>query len=119
MALVSSGETWEFAFYKRIPNTPYIDENHPTGTFKGRPAGTLEKRKYHVQTGVNGGTDSVYIVATNLPVDIKDGDKVKFMGKIWMVASVGYYYDQSKIINASIMSEQSLIERCPKGLQLQ
>ena len=117
--LVNSGETYEIKYYKRKENSPYLYENIPDGTFKCRPAGTLEKRTYRMQSGVDTGTDSNYIYATRMPKDIKDGDRVEFLGKMWTVSSVGYYLDQSRIVNASVLSEEQIIERCPKGLTIQ
>ena len=117
--LTVGNERWEFKVYPRKENTPYEWESTPKIVFKGRPANQIEKKQYRVQQGVNGNTDSVYVISSNLPSEIKVKDKVVFMGKEWTVMSVGYYFDQSRVVNPGLMNDQYLMERCPKGLNLQ
>lgn len=117
--LVTRGETYKLELIKRKENDDYKWEESPSLTFKGRPANQFEKKNYRIQKGVNGNTDSVFIYATNLPKDVQPMDKVIFLGKEMKVQSVGYYFDASLIVNADIMSEEQIIERCPKGLALQ
>lgn len=115
----TNNEKYVFELYSRIPNSPYEYESKPSVIFKGRPASQVEIKTYRVQKGVNGNTDSTFVVATNLPKEIKPKDKVKFLGKIWTVNSCGYYFDQANFVNAGLMSEEQIIHRCPKGLNLQ
>lgn len=115
----NQGETYILGLFKRKENTPYEWEDSPSIQFKGRPANNMEKRMYRIQQGVNGGSDSIFILTTNLPEDIKVKDKVLFMGKEWTVESVGYYFNDAEIINAGIMSEEYIMARCPKGINLQ
>lgn len=120
MPLVSlSGETYPLKLIKLDKNSPYTYEKIPSIEFKGRPASSMEKKAYRVQVGVDTSTDSVYIFSTTMPEEIKDGDKVIYLGKEWTVSSVGYYFDQNRIVNASIMSEDAIIKMCPKGITLQ
>lgn len=114
-----NNEKYVLELYKRKPNSPYEYEDKPSITFKGRPASQVEIKVYRIQKGVNGNTDSTYIYATNLPAEIKPKDKIKFMGKMWTVNSTGYYFNEANIMNAGIMSEEQIIHRCPKGLNLQ
>ena len=115
----TNNENFEIELYKRDPNSPYTWSDTPLLAFYGRPASQIEKKRYRIQKGVDGGTDSAFIVATNLPTEVNDGDQVIFMGKRWTVLSVGYYFDQSRIVNARCLSEQQIVERCPKGLNIQ
>ena len=117
--IATRGETYELALFERKENSPYEWKEAPSVYFKGRPANNHEKRNYRILKGIGGNQDSVFVVSSNIPADIKPEDKVSFMGKIWTVASVGYYYDNSLIVNASIMNNDYLISRCPKGLSLQ
>ena len=117
--LTVGNERWKFQVKKRLENTPYEWEKEVSIIFRGRPANQVEKKLYRVQQGVNGGSDSVYIISSNLPSDIKIKDKVIFMGKEWTVNSVGYYFDQARLVNPSFMSDEYLMKRCPKGLNLQ
>lgn len=112
-------EKYELKLYKRKENSSYEWEENPCATFKGRPANQIEVKKYRIQKGVNGNTDSVFVKATNLPQSVTVGDKISFIGKIWSVQSIGYYFDEARFINPSLLSEEQLIERCPKGLNLQ
>ena len=113
------GETYTAKVYKRVKDSDYQWEDTPYCTFKCRPASQMEKKKYRIQKGVNGNTDSIFLYATNLPDDISIKDKVKFMGKEWTLESTGYYFDASHIVNASILTEEQIIARCPKGVNLQ
>lgn len=117
--IVVHGETYLLERLPRKENSPYEWEEVPDITFFGRPANQLEKRSYRIQQGVNGGTDSVFIICSNLPSDIKTKDKIRFMGKIWTIESVGYYFDSSRIVNAKVMSEKYLFDRSPKGINIQ
>ena len=112
-------EKYELQVYKRIKNSPYEYESTPSVIFKGRPASQVERKNYRIQKGVNGGTDSTFVKVTNLPLDINVSDKVKFLGKIWTVQSIGYYFDEGRFVNPGCLSEQQIIDRCPKGLNLQ
>ena len=112
-----TGENYVFKLYKRIKNSKYEYEKTPI-FFNGRPAGKMEKKSYRMQKGVEAGEDSLYILSTYLPLDIKDKDKVEFLGKLWTVKSTGYYYKENLMINASLFDEAYIIKRCPKGIVL-
>lgn len=113
------GENYRMELFKRKPNSAYEWEDAPAAVFYGRPASKIEKRKYRIQKGVAGSTDSTYVLCTNLPKEIVDGDKIIFLGKEWQVESVGYFFDENLIVNPRIMSEEYIAERCPKGMTLQ
>lgn len=115
----TNDETYTIELTKKKDNTPYVYENAPCITFKGRPMNQIERKNYRVEKGVNGGSDSAYIKATNLPKDIAEGDRIRFLGKIWTVMSVGYIFDQARLVNASCLSEQQIVDRCPKGINVQ
>lgn len=115
----TNNEHYTLELTKRKPNTPYEWEDAPCCIFKGRPANNLEKKVFRVQKGVNGNTSSIFVFATNLPSNVEVGDQIKFMGKIWNVQSIGYYYDESRLINPGCLSEDQITARCPKGLNLQ
>ena len=117
--IVVNGENYRFKVFKRKPNSPYEWEKESTITFKGRPASQFEKKQYRIQQGVNGGSDSVFVISSNLPKELGVKDKVLFQGKEWTIASIGYYYDQAKFINASLFSDEYIESRCPKGINLQ
>ena len=106
----TNNETYDFLVIPVKKNSAYENNKDNTFYFKGRPANTQEKKKYRLQQGVNTSDDSVYIFATNLPENIKPGDRVKYLGQTQVVASVGYYYDASGIVNASIFNEEYIIE---------
>ena len=112
-------EKYELQVFKRIKNTAYEYESTPSIVFKGRPASQVEKKNYRIQKGVNGGSDSTFVKASNLPFEVNVNDKVKFLGKFWTVMSIGYYFDEARFVNPACLSEEQIIERCPKGLNLQ
>jgi hypothetical protein len=41
-----------------------------------------------------------------------------FRGKTWLVESVGYYEDESRFVDGSIMSVGKLTSKLPKGVVL-
>lgn len=117
--ITAQGESCEFLLYKRIGNSAYEWDKHPSLRFLGRMANDIEKKQYRIMQGVNGGTDSVFVLSSNLPSEVKIGDKIIFLNKEWTVMSTGYYFNQSRVVNNKVMSPEKLMERCPKGLNLQ
>ena len=117
--IVARGETYELARFARVENSPYQFSDYPDVIFFGRPANSMEKKTYRIQQGVNGNTDSIMVYASNLPAEIKPNDRIRFMGKLWSVASIGYYFDSNKVVNARIFSDEYIFARSPKGLVLQ
>lgn len=117
--IITFGETYTCEVFRRKENSSYEYEDVPYISFKCRPAGTKERKEYRLQKGIIGNSESVYIVATNLPIEIKPNDRVRFLGEEKTVTSIGYYYDNSRIVNASILSDEAIASRCPKGLTLQ
>ena len=113
------GENYRMELWKRKENSAYEWEDAPSLVFYGRPAGKVEKKRYRIQKGVEGSSDSVYVVCTNMPSEVKNGDKVHYMGKEWTVESVGYFFDENLVVNPRIMSDEYIAERCPKGMALQ
>lgn len=105
--------------YKCLDNSEYIYEEVPSIEFRCRMASPIEKKKYRLIKGVNASTDSTFLFASNLPyTQLRDGDRIEFLGKIWTVESIGYYLEQSKVINNGIMSEEYLIQKSPKGITI-
>lgn len=115
----TNDEKYELKLYKRVKNSSYEWEKTPSIVFRGRPANQVESKIYRVMKGVNGNTDSIFVKSTNLPEEISVNDKVVFLGKEWTVMSVGYYFDGGLFVNPSCLSEEQIVERCPKGLNLQ
>lgn len=117
--LVVGNERYILKVYKRVPNSPYEWEPTPSIVFKGRPASQVEKKLYRIQQGAHSGSDSTYVVTSNLRLDIQVEDKIEFLGKEWIVESTGYYFDESRVVNPGVMNEKYIAKRCPKGLTLQ
>lgn len=117
--ITARGETYRLERFPRVENSPYEFESAPDVFFFGRPASQFEKREYRIQQGVNGNSDSVFVYCTNIPDSVKPKDKIRYMGKEWTVASVGYYFESNLISNASVFSDGYIADRCPKGLNLQ
>ncbi len=117
--MISYGETYLIALYKRKANTSYEYDEKPLLTFYGRPAKPIERNYYSIQQGVSGGLDETFIFASNLPTQVEVGDQVEFMGRRKTVQSVGVYLESTRVINASIMKPEKLIERAPKGITIQ
>jgi len=112
-------EKYKFKLYKRVENSPYEWESTPSVYFKGRPANRMEQKVYRIMQGVNGNTDSIFVICSNLPKQVKPKDKVSFLGKEWSVASTGYYFDEARFVNVGIFSDEYIAKRCPKGIVLE
>ena len=117
--ITTNNEKYPLTLYKRVPNSSYEWENAPTCRFRGRPASQKEIKTFRLQQGVNGNSDSQFVVCSNLPNDVKPQDKVVYLGKEWTVMSVGYYFDEARFVNAGIFNDAYIEKRCPKGLNLQ
>ena len=116
--LTVGNERYTFVLYRRIENS-YEYEETPYATFKGRPANQYEKRNFRILQGVNGNTDSQFIICTNLPKNIKPKDKIVFLGQEKIVESIGFYHDNSRLVNPGVLNDEYIIKRCPKGLNIQ
>lgn len=110
-------ENYECLLYRKIPNTAFLYEETPI-RFRCFPASNKDKKSYRVTKGVIGEKDSIFIIASNLPTNIDPDDRVVFMGKTLNVESVGFYLNESGIVDASIMSFEYLQARSPKGITL-
>ena len=117
--ITTNNETYLLEVYKRKENSPYEYEDTPSFVFQGRPASNIERKKYIVQKGVNGNTDSVFVFSSNLDRNLSVGDRVYYLGKIWEVQSIGYYFDSAYFVNGNLFSEEYIADRCPKGVNLQ
>ena len=114
--IVARGENYKIEIYHLKENSPYEWEDTPFVVCYGRPANKIEKRSYRLQKGVNTSTDSTYILCSNLPDAVKDGDKIVFMGKHWTIESVGFFFDDARFVNARVFDEEYLAKKCPKGM---
>ena len=112
-------ETYVLKLYKRLRgNSIYEYPNTPILEFRGRPANRMETKLFRITKGVNGSTNSVTLVCSNLPSEVEPDDRVEFMGKIMLVKNIGYFYNDNGIENASIFSNEYLALRSPKGITL-
>lgn len=114
--IIVPGATFPTKLFQRKTND-FKWEETPI-EFLTKPASNIEKKDYRITQGVQGGSDSIYLITGNLPQDIKIGDHVEFIGKSWTVTSIGYYFDAAKFVNASLFSDEYIIARCPKGITL-
>lgn len=116
--LISNNETYDLLLAPRKENSSYEYSDKDYIRFKGRPAGQREIKQFRLQKGVNASAESVYIVSSSLPEEIKIGDKIKFLGKVMLVQSIGYYFEENRILNAGLYDEEYIIAKCPKGITL-
>lgn len=114
--LVSRGEIFKAVVYKRKENSAEISEM-PSFSFMCRPASGLEKKNY-ISNGIFGQNSSIYIYASRVDGEIKNGDHILFNGEMKLVESVGYYLNNSRYLNATSFNEKELIKNAPKGITL-
>lgn len=103
---------------KRKENSAYESKDVVEFRFYARPAQSYEKKSYRLQTGVDMTSSDIFIVSSNLPESLKDGDIVLYLSKKWTVTSVGYYLDQDNIVNSGIMNDEYIKAHSKKGITL-
>ena len=77
------------------------------------PEWLCETERIHI-----GGTGFYFDKAPNLPDEIEPNDQIKYLGKIWLVESVGYYLDKATFIDASIFDDEFIKAKSAKGITL-
>jgi len=112
----TNNEKFLIQVFSRKKNSAYNYDDSPTIEFYGRPANNAEKKTYRILKGVHGQQETLYLYVTNLPEDLKPGDMIRFQGTDKIVETIGYYYNNSLIVNPSVMSDEYVIARCPKGI---
>lgn len=112
----TNNERHEFVLFHIEKNS--WDYNKSEIVFYGRPATSVEKKLYTVQKGVVNHNEGTYIYASNLPDEIEPNDQIKYLGKIWLVESVGYYLDKATFIDASIFDDEFIKAKSAKGITL-
>lgn len=115
---IRNKETYTIKFLKRKENSPYEYDDKLSKTFKCKIANNQEVRSYRLSLGVNANNESVYIMCSNLPENLKPQDKVLFMGQIKTIESIGYYFQDNGIINAQLFDDEYIKARSPKGITL-
>lgn len=111
-----TNETYELVLGKVKDNEWIYDET--AIRFKGKPASSSEQKRYVVTKGFVNNRNSVFIIATNLPEEIKVDDKVMFLGTEKIVTSVGYYFDKNQLVDAGIFDPDYIKAISPKGITL-
>lgn len=118
--IAQKDETLNIQVFKRVANSAYEYEQVPSLTFKGKIANNIERKQYHIQRGVNGNTDSLFIFSSNMPFkDLKVGDLIVVLGEKHYIQSIGYYINENKIVNMGLFNEDYIIEKSPKGINIQ
>lgn len=116
--LLPSKDTYPIKLFKRVKNSAYDYEEVATN-FRGKPVQKAEVKNYRIMQGVGGNDSSVYIQITNIPQNLAPQDKITFMGRTYSIESIGYFFDDNKLVNASLFDEEYIIAHCPKGVALQ
>lgn len=115
---IAKGEHYVAEVHKHLSNSPFQYAQETSFSFRCKVASSAESKRYTVTKGLEAKKDGIMLYATNLDGDIEPSDHVVFRGKTWLVESVGYYDDESRLVNGSPMSVGKLISRLPKGVVL-
>ena len=115
---IAKGEHYVAEVHKHLDNSPFQYEQQISFSFRCKVASSAESKRYSVTKGLEAKKDGLMLYATNLDGSIEPSDHVVFRGKTWLVESVGYYEDESRFVNGSVMSDKKLIEKLPKGVVL-
>lgn len=115
---IVKGEHYVAEVHKHLSNSPFQYAQETSFSFRCKVASSAESKRYTVTKGLEAKKDGLMLYATNLEGDIEPSDHVVFRGKTWLVESVGYYEDESRLVNGSSMSVGKLISKLPKGVVL-
>ena len=115
---VAKGEHYIAEVYKRVGNSSFEYQKTPAFSFRCKVASSAESKRYTVTKGLEAKKDGLMLYATNLDRELEPSDHIVFRGKTWLVESVGYYEDESRLVNGSHMSFGKLISKLPKGVVL-
>lgn len=114
---VSRNEIYKAQVFKRLENSNEF-ERVPTFEFNCRVASDFEKNSFVPTNGLFTEQGGVMLYATNIPFHLEIHDKILFLGKEYLVESVGYYLNKNRLLNASIFSDDKIFEESPKGVKL-
>ena len=114
---VSRNETYKAIVYKRLENSNAYEEA-PSFEFNCRVANDFDKNTFVPTNGLYTESSGVLLYASDIPFEINIHDKIVFLGKEHLVESVGYYLRKNRLVNASISSDDKILEESPKGVQL-
>lgn len=115
---IAKGELYVAEVHKHLSNSPFEYAQETSFIFRCKVASSAESKRYTVTKGLEAKKDGLMLYATNLEGDIEPSDHIVFRGKTWLVESVGYYDDESRLVNGSAMSVGKLISKLPKGVVL-
>ena len=115
---IAKEEHYTAEVHKHISNSPFQYEQQTAFTFRCKVASSAESKRFIVTKGLEAKKEGIMLYATNLEGDIEPSDHVVFRGKTWLVESVGYYEDESRLVDGSSMSAGKLISKLPKGVVL-
>lgn len=115
---IAKGEHYVAEVHKHISNSPFQYAQETSFSFRCKVASSAESKRYTVTKGLEAKKDGLMLYATNLEGDLEPSDHIVFRGKTWLVDSVGYYEDESRLVNGSSMSVGKLISKLPKGVVL-
>ncbi len=115
---IAKGELYTAEVHKHLSNSPFQYAQETSFSFRCKVASSAESKRFIVTKGLEAKKGGTMLYATNLEGDIEPSDHVVFRGKTWTVESVGYYEDESRLVNGSIMSVGRLISKLPKGVVL-
>jgi len=110
------GNEYVAKLYKRVPNS--VDYETMCIDFKCRPLATHEKGNIQVISGTLTQNRAITIYAQYIPTEIKSSDKVVFMGKEYLVESVGYSLDDFRAFGSKVLSPEKIISDVPKVIRL-
>lgn len=115
---IAKGEHYTAEVHKHISNSPFQYEQQTAFTFRCKVASSAESKRFIVTKGLEAKKEGIMLYATNLEGGIEPSDHIVFRGKTWLVESVGYYEDESRLVNGSSMSAGKLTGKLPKGVVL-
>lgn len=114
----SRGQFYNATLYRRKENSNEYEE-FPNSNFNCKVATHYEIKAFMVTDGLFNLNSGIFIMVNNLKITPKIDDKVYFLGRFWLVSTIGVYITENRLLNGKELNMEEILKRCPKGLRLE
>lgn len=114
----SRGNFYKATLYRRNINANDY-EPYPNSDFNCKVATHLEIKSFMLTDGLFNPNSGIFIMSNDLKTMPKINDKIYFLGRLWLVSTIGYYITENRLLNGKDLNMEEIMKRCPKGLRLE
>lgn len=114
----SRGQFYKATLYRRIENSNDY-EPYPNCYFKCRVVTHEETKSFFLTDGLLNADTGIFVMSNDLKIKPNIDDKVYFLGRFWLVSTIGVYIMENRIVNGSDLNMDEILKNSPKGLRLE